>query len=336
MKPSIPGKRDTLETRISLALLAVLVIAGVGVYLRQFTLNPAVLALRPESQQAVLPEKAHPAALLDTTGSGLIPFSPPEHFGTDTLYEKIDGRADLYLSSGFISLSTQRFAPDHTDGRWVEAFVYDMATPENAFSVFSRQRRQDAQADDTGPNAYRTENALFMAHGKFYLELIGTDDSDALHQAMGSLARLFVDAHGGRPAVESPGADRFPADGLQTGTVQLIATDAFGYEQLDRVFTAEYRIDGARLTAFVSDRGSDASASRLADEYRQTLLSYGAAAVDAPPPVDGAAVLQVFDTYEIIFSRGPYLSGVHEAADLRKAGDLAARLAAHLDGAAGK
>ena len=84
----------------------------------------------------------------------------------------------------------------------MEVFIYDMATPENAFSVYSMQRREGAQGDETVPNAYRTENALFMAHEKFYLEIIGTDASEALQQAIGQLARAFCAGarrrHGGQ------------------------------------------------------------------------------------------------------------------------------------------
>jgi hypothetical protein len=46
-----------------------------------------------------------------------------------------------------------------------------MATPENAFSVFSMQRREGARAIDVVPDAYHTENALFMTQGNFYLEI---------------------------------------------------------------------------------------------------------------------------------------------------------------------
>jgi hypothetical protein len=52
---------------------------------------------------------------------------------------------------------------------------------------------------------------------------------------------------------------------------------------------------------------------------QQTLMSYGAATVDGPPSLDGATVMQFFDTYEIVFSRGPYLAGVHEADSLEAA-----------------
>jgi hypothetical protein len=214
----------------------------------------------------------------------------------------------------------------------VEVFVYDMATPANAFSVFSMQRREGARSDDAFPNAYRTENALFMTHGNFYLEFIGTDASPGLQQAMGDLARLFVASHGDAGAGPAPGADLFPMAGFTPDSLQLIAANAFGFEQLDQVYTAEYLIDATPLTAFVSPRPTPEAASALALEYRQTLLSYGALVVDGPPPVAGAGVLKFFDTYEIVFSQGRYLAGVHEAGSLEAAAELARRLAGHLQG----
>jgi hypothetical protein len=334
MKIAAHKKPGKVETRLSMAFMAILLIMGTGVFMRQFQINPGVVALRPESQSHAQPAESGLPALIDTAESGIAPFSPPERFAPDTLYEKINGRADLYLSSGFLSLDTQRFITDKTAGVWVEVFVYDMATPENAFSVFSMQRREGAQAAGIVPNAYRTENALFLAHDQFYLEIIGTDASEALQQAIGLLAKTFVQAHGGATVANTPGNGLFPESGLQAGSLQLVSANAFGYEQLDRIYTAEYLVGGTRLTAFVSDRQTAEAATALALEYRQTLVSYGAGTVDGPLPVEGAAVIQFFDAYEIIFSRGRYLAGVHEVGNLDAARALAGQLAGHLEKAA--
>ncbi|MBR9986589.1 MAG: hypothetical protein KFF68_11815 [Desulfosarcina sp.] len=331
MKTAVDKKPGKVETRLSVALITILLIVAIGVFMRQFQINPAVVALRPEAHQPNLPSASHQASPIETTGTGMTPFSPPERFNSDTLYEKINGRADLYLSSGFASLNTQRFSMEKPAEAWVEVFVYDMATPENAFSVFSMQRREDAQAAGIVTNAYRTENALFLAHGQFYLEIIGTDASEALQQAIGLLARAFVQAHGGATVANAPGIGLFPEGGLQAESLQLVTANAFGYEQLDRIYTAEYLVDGNRLTAFVSDRQTTEAASALASQYRQTLVSYGAGAISAPLPVEGSAVVQFFDVYEIIFSRGRYLAGVHEAGSLEAAGTLAGQLARHLE-----
>ena len=112
MTTVVPKKPGSLETRLSMAVLAVLLIVAGGVMLRQFHINPAVLALRP-AQQATSPAPGSEEALVDTTNSDITPFSPPERFGPDTLYEKINGRADLYsqpeggsMSSRFIACTT--------------------------------------------------------------------------------------------------------------------------------------------------------------------------------------------------------------------------------------
>jgi len=304
MKTAAHKKPGKIETRLSMVFMALIVIIGIGVFMRQYQINPAVLALRPEARQQSQHPNEAPQALIDTRASEILPFSPPERFDPDTLYEKINGRADLYLSSGFVSLETQRFTPDPASGRWVELFVYDMGSPENAFSVFSTQRRNDARSDDIATHAYRTDNALFMVHANLYLELIGTDASASLQESMDVLARAFIGAQGGAATEGAPGVDLFPLDGLQPNTLQLITANAFGLEQLDRIFTADYLINDTRMTAFVSQRSDAAAAAELADNYQRSLLTYGATVIEDPVAVQDAAVLQVFDTYEIIFSRG--------------------------------
>jgi hypothetical protein len=189
-----PGK---METRLSMVVMALVMVVGAGVVMRQFTDQSGGGRPAAGIPPAPLPPRNQPA-LIDTTGSGYHPFSPPERFGPDTLYEKINGRADLYLSSGFVSLNTQRFAMDSTAGAWVEVFVYDMATPENAFSVFSMQRREGARADRRRPQC--------LPHGKRPVHdprellpgIIGTDASAGLQQAMGTgWPGAFVESHGG-------------------------------------------------------------------------------------------------------------------------------------------
>jgi hypothetical protein len=324
-----PGKA---ESRLAVAFMAILLIIGAGVFMRQYQINPAVVALRPDLHPQAPSSGPERPLLIDAADAGIEPFSQPERFTPETLYEKINGRADLYLSSGFVGLETQRFTADPAAGTRVEVFVYDMGTPENAFAVFSMQRRKGAASDDITPNAYRTENALFMALDKFYLEFIATEASQQLHEAIGSLAERFINAKGKADLADAPGAGLFPRKHRQSESLQLIAANAFGYEQLDQIYTCTYDVSGSRLTAFVSQRPDAGKASAMAANYRQTLLAYGASSVNADALPDGAAALQLFDTYEIVFSRGPYFAGVHEAENLEAAIILADRLAVHLEG----
>jgi hypothetical protein len=170
-----------------------------------------------------------------------------------------------------------------------------------------------------------------MAHANYYLELIGTDTTPALQRAMDLLASRFVQLHGGGEQSNAPGANLFPSDGARPASLQLITANAFGYAQLDQVYTCEFEQDGIPLTAFVSLRPDAEAAAALAVDYGQAMVAYGASMIDSPQPLADSVALQLFDTYEIIFSRGRYLAGVHEADDLDAAARLARRLASHLE-----
>ncbi len=320
-----------MENRISIVVLTILAAIFVGVFVRQFQINPAVVALRPGAHVAVQTPPSAQTPLIDVADSGIVPFSPPERFDPDTLYEKINGRADLYLSSGFVSLATQRFAAAPNADQWVELFVYDMKNAQNAYSVFTMQRREDAKNVDLGTPAYETQNALFAIHGGCYLELVGTNDSVALREIMQLVARRYIGSETEGPASDPTGADLFPRAALEPDSIRLILANAFGYEYLDRVYTAQYRIDENPITAFVSLREDEEQASKLVKQHEQTLINYGATVVAGPAPVDGAIVVQFFDTYEVLFHRGRHLAGIHEASNLDAATKLSRHLAEHLE-----
>ena len=148
---------------------------------------------------------------------------------------------------------------------------------------------------------------------------------------MEMLADRFVQAQGGGESANLPGTDLFPPDGMRPATLQLITANAFGYEQLDQVYTCEYDHAGNPVTAFVSPRPDAEAAAALAADYQRAMISYGAVVVDHPTPLAHSVALQLFDTYEIIFSRGRYLAGIHEADNLADAASLARRIASHLE-----
>jgi len=96
-----------------------------------------------------------PTSLCQPCRRELSAFSAPETFTADNLYDKVDGKADLYLTAGFVGLQCQRLALKATNDVWMEWFVYDMGTLPQAFSVFSLQRRAEAQTLDLTPFAYQ-------------------------------------------------------------------------------------------------------------------------------------------------------------------------------------
>ena len=173
------------ESAVGFLILLTLVGVCVWIYDRQSRFAPSVLVVIGARQGVTGSEGSVSLAespFRDFIPPGLEPMGPPERFDAETLSEKIDGKAELYLSSGFVSLVCQRFFSAGDNRLWLEVFLYDMGDGRNAFSVFSSQRRADGWDADLTRFAYRTENALFMAHGREYIEIVGSDAllSDAI------------------------------------------------------------------------------------------------------------------------------------------------------------
>jgi hypothetical protein len=153
MNQKAESKTAAQQTLLSLIILGILAIISGSVFFTQFNYNPALQQMAPILAAGDKPLTA-PSASAETSFipslPGQSPLSPAETFDAATLSDKINGKAELYLSAGFFQLHSQRFNGPTDGDVWMEVFVYDMQTPRNAFSVFSAQRRDDAQALDVG------------------------------------------------------------------------------------------------------------------------------------------------------------------------------------------
>ena len=56
------------------------------------------------------------------------------------------------------------------------------------------------------------------------------------------------------------------------------------------------------------------------------LMSFGGSAAESDPAIPSAKVVYILDTYEVVFSHGPYLVGVREATAQQPAEHLALQL----------
>lgn len=301
---------------IVLVLLAVIVL---GIYSVQSRFNPAVTARQALTESVTVTESF---PLADLAPAELQPFSPPEYFDPYTLSDKINGKAELYFSADFRSLIAQRFALTADSTLWFEFFVYDMGTARNAFSVYSMQRRGDLVEGGPTLFAYATPNGWFLAHGRYYLELVGAEASDSLMMAAEAMAAAFVE-HIGADATRLTEMVLFPEGALVLGSQTLMATDAFGISGFNQVFTALYQYNGTNIMAYVARKDSKPSAQSMARTVRDFYLEYGGTLLDGP---EGFAVIDILDTIEVVFYQGRYVIGVHEAPDTETALALAEQI----------
>ena len=319
------------QTFLSLIILGVLTVICGGIFWVQFNYNPAVQPLSsalPAGDTRDTRVTAPPASAekpLISSPSGQLPLTPLETFDAETLSDKINGKAELYLSAGFIRLHSQRFKDEAAGDVWMEVFVYDMQSAQNAFSVFSAQRREDARTLDLGQYAYQTQNAIFFAHGPFYVEIVASDVSETIMQSMITFAEAFIEKHPIKTQTIGE-KELFPKEGLIQNSISLVSADAFGYDRFDQIFTASYKLEDTELMAYYSRRKTSQEAQELASSYRDFLAAFGGNPAESDLGIKSAEMIHILDTYEIVFSHGPYLAGVREAADRQPAQELAMQL----------
>ncbi len=330
---SVPGRNKRLESLVSIVLLVILLIVGLGVVMRQSDVDMTRfgIGLDVSAPPAEPQEPASPAVLdLDSLApDGFKTVSTARTYGPENLYEKINGKAPLYTDSGFVSLSTQRFVSTADENLWMELFIYDMAAIRNAFSVYSLQKRLDSQPLSAAQFAYATSSGVYLACGRYYVELIGSAESPGLLGAMKPIAerlhKILFDEKNERIAE----LDIFLPENRLAGSEKLYLASAFGFEGLKNTFVCQYETGGVEVTAFLGRGADPQTALAVAKDYCDFLIENDATPAEAAGETIKNASGRVFDFYgttEIVFAVGPFFAGIHEAEDKRTAEHLAETL----------
>lgn len=311
------------ESAISVCLLAIVFFIGLGVFVKQFDMDMSRFGIPAE----VIGTGGGAGLKMDSfIPEGFGPLSAMEVYNPENLYEKINGKAPLYINCGFKELYTRRFVNKEKDSLWMELFVYDMALLRNAFSVYSVQKRAGVELLPIVQFAYKTSNGVYFVHGKYYVEIVGSAESVELFEPMAEVAqkiisKLVIDKD---EAIEE--LDLFPRENLVAGSFKLYQKSAFGFEGLTDTFAAKYKFNGETITAFLIRRSDPQEAQKVAESYYKFLLDNGGVAKTTTNETLKSIASKVVDFYgttEIVFAIGPFVGGVHEAENQQSAEKLA-------------
>lgn len=306
---SVPGRAKHLESVISICLLVILFLIGAVIFVKQSNYDMSRFGI----STAVIPKLEIPFELSSLAPAGFETLSKAEVYIAENLYEKINGKAPLYIESGFEELSTQRFVSIDDQSLWMELYAYDMGAVKNAFSVYSVQRRADSEAFASMQFGYKSGNALYFVHGKYYIEIVGSAESSELFRAIAEVARKIQANLAIDHDAEVAELALFPQEDLVLGSIKLYLANAFGFERLTNTFTAKYRVGNETITAFLSKQADSKDAEAIAESYRNFLIENGAVAKSTTKRVLEGKVMDFYGTTEIVFTVGPFVAGIHEA-----------------------
>jgi hypothetical protein len=303
------NRTKNLESVISFCILAILVAIATGIFTKQ---------AHTGKKELIDFSKMTPA--------GFETASEAEVYNAENLYEKIDGKAPLYTESGFEKLYARRFANPADPNLAMELYLFDMGNIRNAFSVYSLQRRADAETLPDFTFAYKTSNALYLVHGRYYAEIIGFSESTGLSKAILEVSRNIRNNIPIDKNAKIPELGFFPQENLVAGSAKFYLASAFGFEGLTNTFTAAYKIDDQTITAFFSKRPGKKDAETTAENYYNFLIANGGVAKTAGNKTFTAKVIELSGAAEIIFTTGSFVGGVHETENRQTAESIAVKL----------
>jgi hypothetical protein len=128
--------------------------------------------------------KRLPDSLGEWTADSMLYFNDKE-----SLYDYIDGGAELYISYGFKSGASRKYIKAGQPEVVVE--IFDMNTSENAYGVFSNTRYDE---DYTfGQGSQYIEGTLFFWKGKYYVSIMAAEETNESMKLVFELGKIIGD-----------------------------------------------------------------------------------------------------------------------------------------------
>ena len=189
-----------------------------------------------------------------------------QRFEPKTLYEYINGAADLYLACNFEELQVAEYGDARKASIILEAYRH--RTPRDAFGIYSQERLPEANVLPVGDQGYIDTNILNFVAGRYYVKIssanTGAEDREVL-QAFATKVEGNLDEKGGLPALLTA----FPAEGKKNNSEKYIVRNFLGYPFFSAVFTADYELPGRKFRLFIIETTDGKECREIVQKYSQ-------------------------------------------------------------------
>ena len=188
----------------------------------------------------------------------------------ETLFEYMDGAAELYLIYDFSGLNLQIYK-DKNDNT-ITAEIYDQQNVNNSFGIYSQERPYECEFIPIGAQANYIEGHLNFYQGRYYVKIIGYNlgakDKEYL-VTEGKILSGLLDEKSALPKM----LKTFPDKNKIKNSEEYIAKDFLGYSYFKNVFTAEYENDKTTYKLFIIEEPDRSSLEQSINEYKKQLNS---------------------------------------------------------------
>ncbi len=204
-----------------------------------------------------------PSLLPDVKGWELS--EKPEMYLPETLFEYINGAAEIYIVYDFEQLIVGQFKKqDSPTSLTVE--IYDMGRVKNAFGIYSAERFPDSHFLSIGNGGYVEEGALNFIVDRYYIKLLCFDCEDDSEKILKNFSQEIlkkVNEPKGLPRLLSA----FPGEGLQEYSEKFVLRNFLGYSFLHDGYVASFKVGELEFECFIIEGEDVADAQSMLDQY---------------------------------------------------------------------
>ena len=244
----------------------------------------------------------------------------PAFYSADTLYQYMDGGADIYGLYNLQLMLHQEFRAKDVD---VTVDLFDMGSAENAFGMYASERSPDYDFIGIGSEGYRNQGILNFLQGRYYVKLAAFGPTaDAVLDQFARALSTGIGGELGFPVLlrQLPTANRKPH------SEQYLLKDPLGHSFLGPAYLATYGTNGKDSTLLISVAANETEAKErlrlLTEHFRKSgrcnaAPELGAGAIRASNSFEGNVLAQVQGRYLLVFISAENSSGATLAEALR-------------------
>ncbi|MCP4570150.1 MAG: hypothetical protein GY841_21430 [FCB group bacterium] len=235
-----------------------------------------------EMAGAFLPEKSNTADIKKV--------SEVTTFAGETLFEYINGGAEIYHTYKFVEVATADYKLGEDD-LVLDIYLFDNA--DYAFGLYSALRPPDPEFISLGVEGYISSTRLEILKDKYMIRLTAYKESAEISSAMKSFAGEIEKKIPGRTTRPKAFA-LFPAGEVTPAGDKLQAESYLGQVFLTDVYTREYQLGGVAFTVFLTE---DSSGSKY-DSWHDALIADGSSkAIPADLTFEGSKAFLIPESY---------------------------------------
>ncbi|MEJ2719816.1 MAG: hypothetical protein P8181_01565 [bacterium] len=206
------------------------------------------------------------------TLEGWTPDGKPQIFYPETLFEYIDGAAEVYLSYDFEALGALTYDKGEKQNLTID--IYRHKDLRDAFGIYSAEKPTATDFLLIGTQGYYAKGILNFFKGPYSVKVAGYylgDEDETLLTSIANEVAARLHGETGFPKLLSC----FPEEGRILNSEKYIAKYFLGHGFLHSAFTASYELDDNSFDVFIIEAADSGGARDMLDKYLELVKSKG-------------------------------------------------------------